>query len=73
MRFLALYAASFVLCFLFVFFGGLQLLCSQIYLTTAVFALALAIILHVLLRQSDRICQLEARIRSLEEKAETPR
>ena len=67
MKFLKLYAAILVVCFIFAFFGGWMLFDFSInyYITTAVYAFVITVVLTIFLSQEE---QLEERVRKLEEK-----
>lgn len=70
MKFLKIYAAILVVCFIFAFFGGWMLFDFSInyYVTTAVYAFVITVVLTIFLSQEEKIEQLEERVRKLEEK-----
>ena len=69
MKFLKVFAATLVVLFVFVFFGGWQLLnfTKHFYIAVVSCALIAALLLYCLLVMSDKIEQLQKRVRDLEE------
>lgn len=70
MKFIKIYVATLILCYVFVFFGGWMLFdFSRHYLiATAACAFVIAVLVSVLYAQEERIAQLEQRVKALEEK-----
>lgn len=75
MKFIKTYAATLVVCFLFVFFGGWMLFdfSKRFYVATAACAFGIAVVISAFLAQEQKIEQLEKRIEELEkQKAKEP-
>lgn len=70
MKFIKTYGVIFLLCYLFVFFGGWMLFdfSKRFLVATAACAFVIAVLVSVLTSQNEKIEQLEARVKELEEK-----
>ena len=70
MKFLKVFVPVLVLCFLFAFFGGWQLLnvSGGIYITAAIAALVISLVVFAFLVQDEKIEKLEKRVKELEAK-----
>ena len=70
MKFLMLYVMTLITCYVFGFFGGFQLFNfrENFFLALAACALIIAVLLYCLISQSEKINQLEKRIKELETK-----
>lgn len=69
MKFIKIYGITLALSYIFVFFGGWMLFdfSKRFYVATAVCALIIAVIASAFLAQSEKIEQLEKRVKALEE------
>ena len=69
MKFIMTYAATLIVCYIFMFFGGWMLFdfSERIYVATAACAFIIAVVLSVFSAQERKIEQLEKRIEELEE------
>lgn len=69
MKFIKTYAATLVVCFLFMFFGGWMLFDfgKRFYVATAACAFVIAVVISAFSAQEQKIEQLEKRIEELEE------
>lgn len=72
MKFIKIYGITLALSYIFVFFGGWMLFdfSKRFYVATAVCALIIAVIASAFLAQSEKIEQLEKRVKTLEENSQ---
>ena len=68
-KFLGTFATSLILCYIFLFFGGV-LVFGNIWATLVLAALIIAILITVFIHQETKIEELEARINKLESQHE---
>jgi len=71
MKFLKIFLAVLVCCFVFMFFGGFMLFNfrESFCLATASCAFVIAVVAYIFLAQEEKIEQLEKRVEALEKKA----
>ncbi len=70
MKFLKIFLMILISSFLFVFFGGWMLFefTKRVYLTTAVLALIVSVVVYGFVHLSEKVEMLEKRVKELEEK-----
>ncbi|KJS22215.1 MAG: hypothetical protein VR72_06270 [Clostridiaceae bacterium BRH_c20a] len=68
-NFLGTFAISLILCYIFLFFGGI-LIFENFWAILVFVALIIAILITVFIHQETKIEELEARIKTLESKSE---
>lgn len=70
-NFLSTFAICFILCGIFLFFGGFLILLNP-WLTVALIALVISLLICAFLSLEDKIEELEGRLRTLEQMWEQP-